>query len=106
MAENISDNEGVRTAYLAYRAWTREHGAEEKLPGLDYTPEQMFWISAANSWCAKYTFLYMIETLSKDVHAPDKIRILGAFANQEDFANDFKCAVNSTMNPLQKCTLW
>ncbi|XP_065211952.1 neprilysin-2-like [Planococcus citri] len=106
LAENISDNEGVRTAYLAYKAWAREHGPEEKLPGLDYTPEQMFWISAANSWCAKYTFLYMIETLSKDVHAPDKIRILGAFANQEDFANDFKCAVNSTMNPLQKCTLW
>lgn len=106
LAENISDNEGIRTAYRAYKAWTREHGPEERLPGLDYTPEQLFWISAANSWCSKYTFLYMIETLSKDVHAPDKIRILGAFANQEDFATDFKCAANLTMNPLKKCSLW
>ncbi len=35
-------------------AWVAKNGPEHQLPGLDFTPNQMFWVSAANVWCAKY----------------------------------------------------
>ena len=35
-------------------AWIAKNGPEHQLPGLDFTPNQMFWVSAANVWCAKY----------------------------------------------------
>lgn len=52
--ENIADNGGVKESYIAYRRWAEKHGPEAKLPGLDYTPEQMFWVAAGQTWCAKY----------------------------------------------------
>lgn len=47
--ENIADNGGIKEAYLAYQ----KHGKKVRLPGLDYSTDQLFWISAAQTWCAK-----------------------------------------------------
>lgn len=52
--ENIADNGGVKESYIAYQRWVEKHGPEPKLPGLDYTPQQMFWIASGQTWCAKY----------------------------------------------------
>ncbi|RXG55910.1 Endothelin-converting enzyme 2 [Armadillidium vulgare] len=50
--ENIADNGGIKASYRAYRRWVRRHGMENRLPGMDYTPNQLFWISGAqvSSW--------------------------------------------------------
>jgi neprilysin len=50
--ENIADNGGLKEAYSAYTKWAAKYGEEQKLPGLDYTPNQLFWIAAAQSWCS------------------------------------------------------
>lgn len=104
--ENIADNEGIREAYRAYEDWMQTNGSEPRLPGLNFTPEQLFWISAANVWCSKYASTYLKLTLSEDLHAPDKIRIIGSFSNQQEFARDFGCPAGSPMNPSKKCSLW
>ena len=46
--ENIADNGGVRESFRAYKLSVDAQGPEPKLPGLlDYTPEQMFFLSYA-----------------------------------------------------------
>ncbi|KAK4879427.1 hypothetical protein RN001_007573 [Aquatica leii] len=104
--ENIADNAGMKVSYLAYQSWVKENGIEPKLPGLDYSPNQMFWISAAQLWCSKYRKEEMLNAILSDDHAPPKFRIIGSLSNSEYFLKDFKCGANSTMNSETKCGVW
>ncbi|XP_014091152.2 neprilysin-2 isoform X1 [Bactrocera oleae] len=104
--ENIADNGGVKESYRAYRQWAEKNGPEPKLPGLDYTPEQMFWISAGQTWCAKYRKETLKMRITTGVHSPSQFRVMGTFSNMKDFARDFNCPDGSRMNPVQKCEVW
>jgi len=106
--ENIADNGGIKEAYRAYNAWVAEHGEEDPLPGLDYSPRQMFWMSAANVWCAKYRPQAMKLRVLTGVHSPDQFRVQGPFSNMEEFARDWNCPAGSPMNPVseKKCKVW
>jgi len=107
--ENIADNGGLKEAYRAYNAWVNEHGTEKLLPGLqEYTPNQMFWVSAANVWCSKFRPQAMKLKVLTGVHSPDPFRVQGPMSNMEEFAADWKCASGSRMNPPsnQKCKVW
>lgn len=104
--ENIADNGGIKEAYLAYKSWVEENGEEPKLPGLNYTGQQLFWISAASVWCSTTREQELRQLIVTDEHSPDKQRVLGAFSNMEDFARDFKCKEGSKMNPIRKCKIW
>lgn len=64
--ENIADNGGVKESYIAYHRWVKKNGQEQKLPGLDYSPQQMFWISAGQTWCAKYRKGKIIKLKTQD----------------------------------------
>lgn len=105
--ENIADNGGIKEAYSAYQAWVDRHGEEQRLPGLHgYTPNQMFWISAANVWCSKYRNKALEKRIKLGAHSPGRFRVLGPFRNSPDFARDFKCPLGSGMNPVSKCKVW
>ncbi|XP_065215808.1 neprilysin-2 isoform X2 [Planococcus citri] len=105
--ENIADNGGVKEAYLAYIAWSKKNGVEPKLPGLqDYSPQQMFWISAANVWCSKYRPESLKLRITTGFHSPGRFRVIGPLSNQEEFARDFRCPSGSKMNPTKKCKVW
>ena len=104
--ENIADNGGIKEAYLAYNAWVKRNGPEQKLPGLKYTPKQLFWISVANCWCTKERVEYLSSALATDEHSPARFRIIGPLSNFEDFATDFNCPLGTRMNPKHKCKVW
>ncbi|KAF2891489.1 hypothetical protein ILUMI_14684 [Ignelater luminosus] len=104
--ENIADNGGIKEAYLAYNAWVERNGPEPSLPGLNYSPRQMFWIASANLWCSTQRKEYLKQHVYTDVHSPSYYRVLGSFSNSEYFSQDFNCPVGSKMNPERKCQVW
>ncbi|XP_027847629.2 neprilysin-2-like [Aphis gossypii] len=105
--ENIADNIGYKEAYNAYNVWAKQHGVEPRLPGLqDYTPQQMFWVSAANVWCSEYSLERLKYLIINDSHSPDRFRIIGSFSNLKEFSEDFQCKLGSYMNPVKKCQMW
>ena len=82
---------------------------EPLLPGLtDYSQLQLFWIRNAHRWCSVHSKSFLKNSL-KDVHTPDKYRLLGSMMLSDEFAKDFRCSKNSTMNPVKYClvgSLW
>ncbi|XP_045509587.1 neprilysin-2 [Colias croceus] len=105
--ENIADNGGIKEAYYAYAAWMRRHGDEPRLPGLEkYSPRQMFWLSAANTWCSVYRNESIKMRITTGFHAPGRFRVQGPMSNMDEFAVDFKCPPHAPMNPAAKCKVW
>ena len=98
LSENLADNAGIRAAYAAYK----ESFTSPNYPNLyQYNPDQRFWITAANFFCASDLHW------SREVHSPEKFRVNGAFSNMEEFARDFNCPKGSAMNsPEKRCQLW
>ncbi|XP_044588355.1 endothelin-converting enzyme 1-like [Cotesia glomerata] len=104
LAENIADNIGIKIAYLAYQDWVAQNGHEPNLPGLSYTPNQLFWISFANKFCQSKSILSNLD--DRDSHAPNDKRVIGRLSNSIEFSKDFNCPVGSNMNPLNKCAFF
>lgn len=105
--ENIADNGGIKEAYYAYEAWTRRHGEEPRLPGLEkFSPKQLFWLSAANTWCSVYRNEAIKLRITTGFHAPGRFRVVGPMSNMEEFSKDFNCPSGTHMNPVKKCKVW
>ena len=83
-----------------------ENGKEKPLAGLAYTPQHMFWVSYAQTWCSKYHDSALRELILTDYHSPGEFRVIGPLSNNNDFAKDFNCPVGSRMNPEKKCSVW
>ncbi|XP_043068347.1 membrane metallo-endopeptidase-like 1 [Drosophila bipectinata] len=113
--ENIADSGGLQGALDAYRNQmkqlkNRSEGANatlesEKMPGLDLSPEQLFFLGFAQLWCADYEQEHYWEELGKE-HTIDKYRVLGAVSNNHDFSQVFNCPSGSPMNPKNSCRIW
>ncbi|KAG0276182.1 hypothetical protein BGZ95_007863 [Linnemannia exigua] len=112
LGENIADNGGIK---YSFAAWQDVFNSDPqgithknfKLPGLEkYTPEQMFFISYARTWCEKSIPEKVADQLQNDSHSPPKWRIVGGVQNSPDFAKAFKCRAGTRMNPINKCSLW
>lgn len=104
--ENIADVGGYKAAYEAYKHFIEQNGPESTLPSLNYTANQLFWISGAYNWCAKTRPEFDTIQYTTDVHTPMRHRINGAFSSLPQFANDFSCKRNSPMNPAKTCEVW
>lgn len=102
----MADNGGIKVSHVAYQKWIKENGSEKKLPGLSYTPLQLFWIKLAQTWCSKYRPQVLKELIVNDQHSPEEFRIRGSLSNSHEFAKDFQCPLGSKMNPVKKCSVW
>ena len=104
--ENLASLVGIKAAYHAYtHSIFRNNLTEICLPGLNYTAQQMFWISAANNFCRKYLndvdFLFPFDN-----HSPAKLLVNGIFSDMIEFSKDFNCKIRTKMNPENKCRVF
>ncbi|XP_078482992.1 endothelin-converting enzyme 2 isoform X1 [Ciona intestinalis] len=107
LGENIADNGGVRLAYNAYQVWKKANGSSEtQLPSLNYTHDQLFFISFAQLWCSVTTPQFRKHQVLVDMHSPPKARVIGTLSNFEEFSKAFSCPKGSPMNPAKKCKVW
>ncbi|XP_059154141.1 neprilysin-1-like [Physella acuta] len=105
--ENIADNGGLKESFRAYRNWIKEQGKEEPtLPGLNFTGNQLFFVSFAQIWCSNNNPAYLNYMATAEVHSPGQYRVIGSNQNSLDFSREFNCPVGSYMNRREKCVIW
>jgi putative endopeptidase len=101
--ENIADNGGLK---LAYRAFKTMSAGKPPVLADGYTPDQQFFLAAAQAWCAKPRDAYMNLVITVDVHSPAKFRVIGPMSNMPEFAEAFQCKAGTPMHPANACTVW
>ncbi|GAU95373.1 hypothetical protein RvY_07002-2 [Ramazzottius varieornatus] len=110
LGENIADNGGIKAAYKAYFDFfkLRVKGEPEvSLPGFtDFSPEQMFFLSAGHLWCGSTSLEKAQLLLLTDPHSSARFRVNGPLSNSPEFGQAYKCPLGSKMNPTQKFSVW
>ncbi|EDW26543.1 GL13072 [Drosophila persimilis] len=107
LGENIADNGGLKAAYHAYQRTKSEKEADIlKLPGLNLTHSQLFFVSFAQVWCSSTTEETNLLQVEKDPHSPSQFRVIGTLSNMKEFAEVFQCKPGKRMNPTSKCEVW
>ena len=82
----------------------KRKGEEPLLPGLtNFTPNQLFWISSAHRYCARFPDYILRHILPTHKHTPDPFRNNGSVMLSDEFAKDFKCSKGTPMNPITQC---
>ncbi|XP_076080957.1 endothelin-converting enzyme homolog isoform X2 [Mytilus galloprovincialis] len=104
IGENIADNGGVKSGYTAFSSWKPED--IKKFPGLNLTPEQLYFIGFGQIWCSYYTPAHARTSILTDVHSPAPIRPNGIAVNSPAFSKAFNCPKGSPMNPDHRCEIW
>uniref|UniRef100_A0A1W7RA63 Neprilysin n=1 Tax=Hadrurus spadix TaxID=141984 RepID=A0A1W7RA63_9SCOR len=104
--ENIADNGGLKQAYRAYKKWESREGEEPRLPGLNLTHDQLFFLNYAQIWCGSMRPQDALSKIRTSLHSPGPIRVLGPLSNSYDFARAYHCRPGSRMNPINKCFVW
>ncbi|EDW62314.1 neprilysin-1 [Drosophila virilis] len=104
--ENIADNGGLKQSFRAYKKWEKLHGRELLLPALNMTHDQLFFLNYAQIWCGSMRPEDALTKIRSSVHSPGFVRVLGPLSNSRDFAHAYSCAVGTTMNPANKCSVW
>jgi endothelin-converting enzyme/putative endopeptidase len=103
LGENIADNGGIRLAYAALLAQM----ARQPLGEADgYTPEQRFFLSAADVWCANVRPEFERLIVQTNPHSPPKYRVNGVVSNMPEFQKAFNCPKGSPMVREQICKVW
>ncbi|PCH38139.1 zincin [Wolfiporia cocos MD-104 SS10] len=108
--ENIGDT-GIIQAYRAWKAQYDvgyEQGTEYLLPGLNFTREQLFFISFARVWARNIKTESAVARVRTDPHSPNQYRVDGTVFNVPEFAKAFNCPANTRLNPPpeKRCLFW
>ncbi len=103
LGENTADNGGVRVAHMALM----DALAGRTLPKIDgFTPEQRFFLSFGQIWCANQTEEALRLQVQTDPHSPGKQRVNGVVVNMPEFQKAFSCKPGAPMAKPSACRVW
>ncbi len=106
LGENIADLGGVK---LAYATFIREEGDRSPMPhGTGFSPNQQFFMSFAQAWCANYRPEALRLLAATNPHSPPRYRVIGPLSNLPEFAAAFQCKAGSAMvaSEQKRCAVW
>jgi putative endopeptidase len=103
LGENVADNGGLRIAYLALAAAGAGRPAE---PRDGFTPEERFFISYAQIWCANVTDEQARLRAGTDPHSLPRWRVNGVVVNMPEFRGAFSCGAGDAMVSPAPCRVW
>jgi putative endopeptidase len=105
LGENIADLGGIRLAWDGWHQWRATHPDEPSpVPGL--TPEQLFFVGFAQSWCAISSDENQRLRLVTDSHSPPEWRINATLSQTPTFHEAFQCQPGAPMRPANICQVW
>ncbi|KAF5305121.1 hypothetical protein FQA39_LY09383 [Lamprigera yunnana] len=90
---------GLKAAYKAYQKYVEENEEEIAPLGIDYTPNQLFWIASVSNECYETD----PDDFNRWVQLFHQKNI--PFNNMEEFSNDFSCSSESKMNSAERCSI-
>ena len=103
LGENTADNGGLRIAHMALLDVLGTTPTKE-VDG--FTPEQRFFISFGQIWCANQTPQTMRLQALSDEHSAPRFRVNAVVSNMPEFAKAFGCKANSPMVRKPACRVW
>ena len=88
-----------------------------------YTPEQLFFMNFAHTWCIKMTDSYARDRILNDVHSLGQFRytfilvkdiiiikiyyrVTGSTSNFDEFDRAFSCKPGQGNSRVNKCVVW
>ncbi len=104
LTENIADQGGTKLAYLAYKRMAQGRPSAPVVAGFD--ENQQYFVSYAQSWCAKRTEESMRQQLISNTHPPEEFRVNGVLMNIPAFGDAFGCKEGNRMAPKNRCAVW
>jgi putative endopeptidase len=104
LGENTADNGGIRIAFAAMHKSAAKGGDPQLIDG--FTPEQRFFISFAQQWCANVTPERLRVITKIDPHSPVRFRTLGTLGNYSEFGKAFGCKSGQKMAHANACRVW
>jgi putative endopeptidase len=102
LGENTADNGGVRVALMALMNTIGKDA--KKVDG--FTPEQRFFLSFGQVWCANQREESVRLQVQTDPHSPPKFRVNGVVQNSEEFQRAFSCKAGQPMARVNACRVW
>jgi len=111
IGEDVADGGGLSQSYYAWKSTLKDSKGIGlmKLPGLEYTPEQLFFIAYGLAWARNIRPQETIRRIRTDPHSPTKWRVNGALQNSPEFAAAFNCKIGKdkmTRAPEERCEIW
>jgi endothelin-converting enzyme/putative endopeptidase len=103
LGEDVADLGGVALAYMAWKTMTAGQALE---PRDGFTPEQRFFIGAAQWACGNERPEVLRLRALTDVHSPNRYRVNGVVANMPEFARAFSCKAGQPMVREKACRVW
>jgi len=103
----VADNGALNIAYRAYTKWLKNSPEtstvyqKERLPLLDHSHNQLFFLAYAQLYCTDYP-----DTVEVFDELPEQLRVNTALSNSEEFSSAFSCSGNDKLNARFKCHLY
>ena len=103
LGENTADNGGLRIALMALMN-TIGANTDKNIDG--FTPEQRFFLSFGQIWCANEREAAVRLQLQTNPHSPPKFRVNGTVENMPEFQKAFSCKSGQPMVASDACRVW